>query len=125
MDQHFENAFAQYHIADKILFINLRKGTELTLGAAQRLTTDRLDFQNEKPFPAFYDITGVLTSTKAGRDYLAMYGCVLTPAAALYCQPHVTMTIAEYFLRFNRPAIPTGVFTNRALAHSFLCAFIK
>jgi hypothetical protein len=70
----YENNYARFWISDGILFFEYKPNTIIDLMAAKRIVSDRVRFQNEKSFPIFCDVRGVIDTEKAGRDYLAQSG---------------------------------------------------
>jgi hypothetical protein len=114
------NGFAELTLCDGIIFIAFRPGISLTLQAARATTEARLQLQNCKAYPALYDVRELTDSDKAGRDFLATYGCTLTTAVALYCGTGISHTIARFFLKVSKPTVPARVFTERMAAIAYL-----
>ncbi|CAM3577385.1 hypothetical protein [Flavobacterium psychrophilum] len=120
----YENDFAQFWIVDGILFFKYKPATTIDLKVAQRVVTDRIHFQNERSYPVLCDIRGVVSTDKAGRDYLAKSGSILTQAVGLVVDEKVLLTISTFYLQINKPAVPTQIFTTEASALVYLKTYI-
>lgn len=119
----FENEYAKFWIKDQILFFEYKSDLVIDLAAAQRIVADRIQFQNEVAYPIFCDIRGVVDFDKAARDYLAQSGSVLTKAVGFLVQQKVSQTIATFYLKINKPAVPTELFEDKIAALAFLSNF--
>ncbi|MBD0724764.1 hypothetical protein B6A10_06190 [Flavobacterium sp. L1I52] len=120
----YENEYARFWIADSILRFEYKENTTLDLKVAQQVVTDRIHFQNELSFPVLCDVRGVISTEKAGRDYLAQTGSILTTAVALLVQEEVLQMIGMFYMQINKPTVPTKVFTKEADALNFLMKFV-
>jgi hypothetical protein len=120
----YENEFAQFWIANGILFFEYKPNTILDLEAAQHIVADRIHFQNEKAYPVLCDVRGIVNTDKSGRDYLAQSGSVLTKAVALIVHQKVSITISNFYLRISKPTVPTQLFNNQEDALDYLKQFI-
>lgn len=120
----YENDFSQLWIVDGILFFKYKSNTTIDLKVAQKVVTDRIHFQNEKSYPVMCDIRGIISTDKAGRDYLAQSGSILTQAVGLIVDEKVLLTISTFYLHINKPSVPTQIFTNEADALVYLKTFI-
>lgn len=118
-----ENPYASFRIADGILFCSYKPKVVLTFKVAHLVVADRLRFQNEKSFPIFCDMRGVIGTEKEGRDYLAQYGSSLTTAVALWAQHKVVDLIGSFYVNINKPHTPTLFFTSRTEALTYLQPF--
>ena len=120
----YENDFAQFWIADGILFFKYKPNTTIDLLVAQKVVTDRIHFQNERSYPVLCDIRGVISTNKAGRDYLAQSGSILTQAVGLILHEKVSLTISTFYLKINKPSVPTEIFATEEEAFVYLKKFI-
>ena len=119
----YENNYAQFWIIDGILFFKYKPRTFIDLKVAQLVVTDRIHFQRERTFPILCDIRGVIGTDKAGRDFLAQSGSVLTRAVGLIAQQKVLLTISTFYLQVSKPSVPTQIFTTEAAALNYLQEF--
>lgn len=120
----YENDFAQFWIADGILFFKYKPDTTIDLKVAQKVVTDRIHFQNERSYPVLCDVRGVLSTDKAGRDYLAQSGSIFTKAVGLIVQEKVLLTISTFYLQISKPSVPTQIFTSELPALVYLKTYI-
>jgi hypothetical protein len=120
----YENDFAQFWICDGILFFKYKPKTIIDLKVAQLVVTDRIHFQRERTFPVLCDIRGVIDTDKAGRDFLAQSGSVLTRAVGLIVDEKVLLAISTFYLQVSKPNVPTQIFTTEATALSYLRTFV-
>lgn len=120
----YENDFAQFWLADGILFFKYKPNITIDIKVAQRVVTDRIHFQNERSYPVLCDIRGVVSADKAGRDYLAQSGSILTKAVGLIVHEKVLLTIGTFYLQISKPSVPTQIFTNESAALVYLKGFI-
>ncbi|MEL1240353.1 DUF7793 family protein [Flavobacterium flavipallidum] len=120
----YENEYAQFWIADSILYFKYKENTTIDLKVAQRVVADRIHFQNEISFPVLCDVRGVVGTKKAGRDYLAHRGSVLTKAVALLVHENVLHMISSFYLQISKPSVPTKIFTKEEEAILYLKSFI-
>ena len=120
----YENDYARFWIADGILFFEYKPNTIIDLKVAQCVVTDRIHFQNEKSYPVLCDIRGVIGTEKAGRDYLAQSGSILTHAVGLVVHKKKSLTISTFYLQISKPAVPTKIFNIQDDALVFLKQFV-
>lgn len=120
----YENEYARFCIEGNILFFEYKPDTIINLTVAQRVVSDRILLQNEKSYPVLCDVRGVIDSDKAGRDYLAQSGSVLTKAVGILGHLNVSETMTSFYLKINKPSVPTQFFTDKQSALTFLKAYI-
>ena len=120
----YENDYAQFWIKDGILFFKYKPNTTIDLKVAKLVVSDRIHFQDEKSYPVFCDARGIVTTEKAGRDYLAQSGSILTQAVGLVVYEKVLLTISTFYLEINKPSVPTQIFTKESDALDYLKPFI-
>jgi hypothetical protein len=120
IDNYHENEFAQFWIQNDILYFEYKPNVIINLKAAQLVVADRLLVQNEKAYPVFCDIRGIMDSDKAARDYLAQSGSVLTKAVSVLGNDTVLLSIMSFYIRINKPRVPTKIFTEELAALAFL-----
>ena len=120
----YENNFARFWITDGILFFEYKPDTTIDLMVAECVVTDRIQFQNEKTYPILCDIRGVVATEKAGRDYLAQAGSILTLAVALIVHEKVSLIISTFYVEISKPSVPTQIFTKEDEALAYLKGFV-
>ncbi|KVV15014.1 hypothetical protein [Flavobacterium sp. TAB 87] len=120
----YENQNARYWIHEGILFFEYKSKTVIDLEVAMRVVADRISLQNERLLPVFCDIRGVVSTDKAGRDYLAKAGSLLAVAVALLGNENISKTISTFYLEINKPSVPTQVFAVEQEAIHYLKGFL-
>lgn len=119
----FENRYAKFWIADGILFFKYREGLYIDLSVAKRVVADRLSFQNEVMLPVLCDSRGIVFTDKAARDYLASSGSLMAKAVALLVKENASLTLSTFYLKINKPSVPTQIFTEKEQALEFLSMY--
>ncbi len=120
MERHFENKFAYFRISNEIVFLEIKDDVVLDLDVAATITSDRMQFQNDKSYPVLFDINGLSDTDKSGRDYMAHYGWFLTTRVGIVAKTFKGLTIAKFYLLLGKPTIATKIFSDENIAHRFL-----
>lgn len=121
----YENPFAKFWITDGILFFQYKPNTSIDLKVAQLVVTDRIHFQRERSYPILCDLRGVVSTDKAGRDYLANFGSVLASAVCLVVHEKLLLTISTFYLQVNKPSVSTQIFSSETAAVQYLERFVS
>lgn len=124
MQKYFENEYALYMLKDQIVHITYKKGVEIDLKASKQIVRDRLEFQEERPYPVLCDIRHLRRVDKPARDFLAIQGSLLVTALAIIIEPPVTDAMTQFYLRTNNPDVPTDSFSETAKAIGYLEKFL-
>lgn len=120
----YRNQNARFWIDEGILFFEYKPNTTINLEVARRVVADRVAFQNERQLPVFCDMRGIISTDKAGRDFLAKSGSLLATAVALIVSEKVSMTLSAFYLEINKPSVPTQIFTDEQEALEYLRGFL-
>lgn len=123
-DESYENQNAKFWIKGEILFFEYKPNTAIDLEVAMRVVAERIAFQDEREFPVFCDIRGIISTDKAGRDYLAKSGSMLAKAVALIVNENVSMTMSTFYLEISKPSVPTRIFADEQEALEYLKGFL-
>lgn len=123
-NESYENQNAKFWINHGILFFEYKPNTVIDLEVAMRVVADRIALQNERPLAVLCDIRGVISTDKAGRDYLAKSGSLLAKAVALIVNENVSMTMSTFYLEISKPSIPTRIFAIEQEALEYLKDFL-
>jgi len=124
MGDFIENEFAKFWIDDGIVFLVYKPHIIVNLKAAEKIVADRIKLQEEKAYPVFCDTRGIKDVNKEARDYLAKEGSTLAIAVGFLVDFPVNEAIAQFYVKTNKPLIPTEVFTNKDEAIDFLKSFL-
>ncbi|WP_141402404.1 DUF7793 family protein [Sediminicola luteus] len=117
-----ENDYAQYWMEQGILCCRYRKGLTIDHSTAVAVARDRFRLQQGRPFAIFCDISGVKGIDINARNYLAGEGSMLINAVAFLVGPPLSHVISAFYIKTNRPPVPTGVFMDKREAMDFLIA---
>ena len=58
----FEGKYGTYWISEGILFVDYKPDLIVTLKVAERITRDRMEFQQDKEYPIFSNLDGIIGS---------------------------------------------------------------
>jgi hypothetical protein len=120
----YENQNARFCIDKGILYFEYKPDTAIDLQVAMRVVADRIALQNERHLPVFCDIRGIVSTDKAGRDYLAKSGSLFAKAVALIVNENVSMTMSTFYLEISKPSVPTRIFYIEQEALDYLEGFL-
>ena len=123
--ENMENAFAEFWIENRILYIRYKPDIFIDIVAARNIVADRITFQKGKPYPILCYTEGIATSTKDGRDYLASKGSVLSIAIAYLASPTVSLAMLHFFIEKNNPSVPSEIFTSEMAARKYLQSYMN
>ena len=120
-----ENSFVSGWVENGILHAEY-KAVAIDLPAAITCVALRLSTLNDKSFPAIIDGKKVKSMSKEARNYFASpEGYKHIAATALVLDSAVSKIIGNFFLRINKPPIPTRIFTDKAEAFRWLSPYVK
>jgi hypothetical protein len=77
-------------------------------------------FQQGKKFFIYCDTRGIMDSSKAARDYLAIDGSILTHKVAIFDDRKIANVMLKYYLFRNEPLVPTAIFKDKDKAIIYL-----
>ncbi|MCK8141445.1 hypothetical protein MW871_06015 [Flavobacterium sp. I-SCBP12n] len=120
----FENEFARFWIDGSILFFIYKDNVSINLAAAECIVANRIQFQNNIAYPVFCDARGIVSMDKPARDYLAQSGSFLTLAVGLLVNEQVSVMVSYFYLKINKPIVPTRLFTDQLAAIVFVTNYI-
>lgn len=104
-----ENEYATYTIKDGILHVEY-KNIKLDLSSAVNIVEDRLNLQEGRSIPVLCDIRRIKGINKTARNYLSIEGSSFIKAVAFIVETPVSDMFLKFYLRTNKPQIPTMVF---------------
>ncbi len=112
-------------IEDGILVVT-SKDVLMTLNSVQEGIKYRLEAVNGKPYPLLSNVKAMRQVSKEARVFLASEkGCEGVIAAAVLIESAVGRIIANFFIRIDKPLVPTKVFTDEAEAKKWLAKYVK
>ena len=98
---------------------------EQTLADAHEIIVAVAKISQGKKYPLLSDVRNIKSVDRPAREYFAKeFDKVVSAAAGLVGSP-MTMIMANFFLRVNKPSLPTRLFTSEAEAIEWLKGFIE
>jgi hypothetical protein len=96
------------------------------LSIAQAAVSHRLKHFGNKDYLMIVNMSNVKHITKEAREYLASeIGCSKVKCCAIIISSEVTKIIANFFVRINKPLVPTSIFTSEEKARQWLSSCAK
>lgn len=121
----FENENTITKIENGILIGSFTKKI-VDLTTAENAVKDRLKATKGKSYPILIDIRNIKSTTKTARQFLASEkGCEGIISAAIFINSSVGSMIGNFFIFFNKPLVPTKLFSNKKEAMEWLMQFVN
>ncbi|MCZ4319901.1 hypothetical protein O4H26_12980 [Aequorivita viscosa] len=115
-----ETKFCKFWTEGDILFSIYKRIPFLDIHIAKDIVASRLKFQEGKKYFIYCDTRGIIDSSKAARDYLAIDGSILTYKVAIFDNRKFANVMLKYYLFRNDPSVPTAIFEDRDEAIIYL-----
>ena len=94
---------------------------DLDLETVRTVIKDRKNFAGKNNYTLLVEISNVKSISSEARDYLASAeGTAHILAAAIITNSSFTRMISNLFLSYNKPLVPTKLFSNREEAKKWL-----
>lgn len=117
--------FVSIELVNGILIANL-KCEYFDLPLAQATVSHRLKYFGNKDYLLMIHMNNVKHITKEAREYLASEkGCRKIKCCAIIISSEVTKIIAKFFIKINKPVVPTNLFTSEEKARQWLFSHVK
>ncbi len=108
---------------DGILEVSFNEGVNLVLDDSKEIVEACRQLAGEKaPLPALIDVAGVRGQTSEGREHFARSDEAVEAASkvALLTESLVARVLANSYMTFKRPPVPTRLFNSRDEALAWL-----
>lgn len=120
----FKNELVSMELIDEILIGEI-KSELVDLEVAKSAVKFRLEKFGDKHYPFLINIKTVKHVTKEAREYLASKnGCEKVSASAILINSSITSMLGNFFIKINKPLVPTKLFTDKTLAIQWLSNYI-
>jgi len=119
----FESPYISIHWEDELLVCQYARNLHLSLEVAKQCVEGRIFFSKGKNCLLLVDMTGIKSTTREARHYMATIGTTQVIAAALITGSTLNRALANLFLTVNKPQVPTRLFTNPEKAKQWLRQF--
>jgi hypothetical protein len=94
------------------------------LNIAKAAVAHRLKHFGNKDYLLMINLAPVKHITKEAREFLASKeGCSNVKCCAIIISSEVTRIIANFFIRMNKPLVPTNLFTSEEKARQWLFSY--
>lgn len=107
-------------VQEGILYVIFKEGLEIDLNVAKEIVDARMKFTGGMHYPVIADAREVRSITREGREYFARNGNDLVKAGALVVDSPLTRVMGNVFIYFNRPEVPSRLFTSCEDAREWL-----
>ncbi len=120
--EQIETATAKYYIENDILFLRVKKDADFTLEAAIEGVKVRKEIQKGKKFPVLLDTRQMFQVSKEANEYGASKEVseLSLAMAILTGNSMAARIIGNFFIKFNKPFIPTKLFKKEENAVKWL-----
>ncbi len=124
-DNYTENEHVKLWIEDGILFTVYKPNLEITLEVAKKIVHERLQLAQNQTFSVLFDMRELKSADKEARTYLARHPEANRgmSASALLVDNQVVKLIGNFFIKMDKPIIPTKMFSDLEDAVNWLKPF--
>jgi hypothetical protein len=113
-----------YKREGSIITLVYPKDITVDLDLARHLVVERLKYYAGKSYPTLADVRMAKLFTSEARDFLAKGDAIKgIPALAILVGNYFSVLMANLFMRFSKPEIPTKVFRTKEQAVKWLNEF--
>ena len=119
----FEIPYVTMWIDGPIMYCKYVDDLHVSLDIAKTCVEGRIFFSKGKSFPLIIDMTGIKSTTREARQYMASIGATLVTAGALITRSAVSRTIGNIFLKIDKPPVPVKLFTSQVKAREWLMQY--
>lgn len=119
-----KNELVSMELVNQILIGEI-KSELVDLEVAKSAVKFRLEKFGDKFYPFLINIKTVKHVTKEAREYLASKdGCEKVSASAILINSAIASMVGNFFIKINKPLVPTKLFTDKTLAIQWLSNYV-
>jgi hypothetical protein len=119
-----EQQIAKIWIENDIMNIVFHPETVISIEDAKKVVQERIKLCNNKDYPIYADVGGVISIDAATRKYFkGPEARKNAKATAMYVNTPISRFLGNLFMKVDRPIMPTKMFTNREKALKWLNQF--
>ena len=107
----YSTKYINVELKEDIMWANFND-CEIGLTEAKAIIDDRLFRQNGRAYPAIIDIAKINKISFSARHFMAKEGSNGLQIAAIITSSPLSKVIANFFLLFGKPQIPTKTFVS-------------
>jgi hypothetical protein len=122
----FENEYISVTLEDGIIIAIYKPNLKIDLKVAKATVEARKVISNGNVFPGLADIRNLKSITDEARDWLGTKepNELLSSCAVLTNNP-IQNLLANFYLKFSKPPIPTKLFTDKSKAIRWLRLYLQ
>ena len=121
-----ETPYVHYEVREALLIATYKKGVRIDLSVARQIVRDRLALTDGRPKVALVYNLGVISMDKEARDFLSSpAGNRGLQAGAIVLDSPYSIALSNFFLRVNKPNIPSRIFRDTGAALAWLQPFLE
>ncbi len=110
-------------VEEGVVFCIYKENTVFTLKVVETAVKERFSLAEGHVYTMFADIKGLKYATKEARAYLKTKGTGKLSAGAFLINSSIVEIIGNYFIKLDKPSIPTKLFTDQKKALEWLERF--
>ena len=124
VEEKIETETVIFFYEDDILNINFKEDADVKLENAKENLKARKAFQKEEKVKVLSDVSNVWNISKDARAFFATKQVTdLNIAMAMIAKSFSSKILANFFMKFNKPATPTKMFNSKEKALAWLSQF--
>lgn len=124
LKESLENPYVTMWIDENMICARYAKNLHMTLEIAKSCVGARLFFSKGKSYALLIDMKGIKSVTPEARKYMASVGALMVKAGALITGSPLNRMIGNIFLAFDKPPVPTKLFTDEQKARQWLQQYL-
>jgi hypothetical protein len=107
--------------ADGIMYLRLKEGAEFNLETTREQYAAQDELTGVQNYAVLVDATHHVSMSKESREFMAAYHNPRRKATALLTRYNLaTLLLANFYMKFNQPKIPTKLFNQEEEAIDWL-----
>jgi hypothetical protein len=111
---------------DSILYVSFNDGADVDRADVEEIYSEGLKMSGGKPYMTLSDIRNNPTSSPEARAFAATCDYAkFRLADALLADSSVMSLVANFYIRFNKPKVPTRLFNSKEKAVNWLKEILK
>jgi hypothetical protein len=124
LTEEYESSYIKMSIKSSILHCKYAPNLQLSEDVARSCVEGRIFLSRGKSYPVLVDMLGVVSTTHEASEYMMSLGSTLTKANAFMTGSWVSRVLGNLILAFDKPEIPTRLFTSEEKARKWLQRFV-
>jgi hypothetical protein len=123
-EDEYESSYIKMSIKSSILHCKYAPNLRLSEDVARSCVEGRIFLSRGRSYPVLIDMLGVVSTTHDASEYMMSLGSTLVKANAFMTGSWISRVIGNTLLAFDKPEIPTRLFTSEEKARKWLEQFV-